>query len=268
MRYHLFVGFDSRELVAYQVCVRSLRARSGRTLTIEPVLEPHLRALGLYRRRHERRDGRLWDTLSEAPMSTEFALTRFLTPLLSRAHWAVFCDCDFLWRTDVRELLALADPRFAVMVVQHDYTPTDAVKMDGQIQLAYPRKNWSSLMLLNCRHPAHAPLPELVNKWAGRRLHGFEWLDDDLIGALPEVWNWLEGHSNPVLDPKAVHFTRGTPDLPGYHDVPYAEEWRRVRAQIDSAKGTDTRDLTIGPTARDRVHGGRRPLALTAIPHA
>jgi hypothetical protein len=57
-----------------------LRARSAGTLTIEPVLEPHLRALGLYRRRHERRDGRLWDTLSAAPMSTEFALTRFLVP--------------------------------------------------------------------------------------------------------------------------------------------------------------------------------------------
>jgi hypothetical protein len=104
--------------------------------------------------------------------------------------------------------------------------------MDGQIQLAYPRKNWSSLVLWNCLHPAHSVLPELVNTWTGRRLHGFEWLDDKLIGALPEAWNWLEGHSSPALDPKAVHFTRGTPDLPGYGEVAYAGEWHRVHAEI------------------------------------
>jgi hypothetical protein len=165
-------------------------------------------------------------------MSTEFALTRFLVPALCRAEWAVFCDCDFLWRTDIDELLALADPRYAVMVVQHDYTPVEQFKMDGQIQLTYPRKNWSSLVLWNCLHPAHSVLPELVNTWTGRRLHGFEWLDDKLIGALPEAWNWLEGHSSPALDPKAVHFTRGTPDLPGYEQVPYAGEWHRVHAEI------------------------------------
>lgn len=235
MKVQMFIGFDSREVAAYQVCVRSLRAHSEGAVDIKPIVEPDVRALGLYHRRHERRDGRLWDTLSAAPMSTEFALTRFLTPLLCSAEWAVFCDCDFLWRTDVRELLALADPRFAVMVVQHAYQPSESLKMDGQIQLAYPRKNWSSLMLWNCRHPAHAPLAELVNCWVGRRLHGFEWLADPLIGALPEAWNWLEGHSSPALEPKAVHFTRGTPDLPGYHDVPYADEWRRVHAQVDTA---------------------------------
>src|SRR5215207_1882203 len=105
MNYQIFVGFDSREVPAYQVCVQSLRERGGGVLAVEPVLEPHLRALGLYRRQHERRDGRLWDTVSAAPMSTEFALTRFLVPSLCRADWAVFCDCDFLWRSDVRELL-------------------------------------------------------------------------------------------------------------------------------------------------------------------
>jgi hypothetical protein len=161
-------------------------------------------------------------------MATEFAITRFLVPQLARADWAIFCDGDFLWRDDVARLAALADPRFAVMVVPHDYTPTEAVKMDGQIQTSYARKNWSSLMLWNCRHPAHAALPGLVNRWAGRRLHGFEWLDDREIGTLPEAWNWLEGHSRPAIDPRAVHFTRGTPDMAGYAGVDYADEWREV----------------------------------------
>jgi hypothetical protein len=102
--------------------------------------------------------------------------------------------------------------------------------MDGQLQTLYRRKNWSSLMLWNCRHPAHAVLPGLVQRWPGRRLHAFEWLEDGQIGPLPEAWNWLEGHSSPSLDPLAVHFTRGTPDMEGYAGIPYAEEWRRVLA--------------------------------------
>ena len=232
MTWQIFAGFDSRETAAYQVCVRSLQAHARATVAVEPLLEPHLRALGLYRRRHERRDGRLWDSLSAAPMSTEFALTRFLVPQVCSADWAVFCDCDFLWRADVHELLALADPRYAVMVVQHDYRPEPGTKMDGQLQLQYRRKNWSSLMLWNCRHPAHEQLSGLVNTWTGRRLHAFEWLEDAQIGSLPEAWNWLEGHSPSSLEPKAVHFTRGTPDMPGYEHVPYADEWRRVRDQI------------------------------------
>ena len=116
--------------------------------------------------------------------------------------------------------------------VKHAYDHVAGIKMDNQIQLAYPRKNWSSLVLWNCRHPAHAPLPDLVNTWTGRRLHAFGWLEDELIGSLPEAWNWLEGHSSPALEAKAVHFTRGTPDLPGYRDVAYASEWHRARMQV------------------------------------
>ena len=231
-----FFGFDPREVAAYQVCVQSLRARSRAVPRIHPLLEPHLRGLGLYRRRHERRDGRLWDTISGAPMATEFAITRFLTPVVASSEWAVFSDCDFLWRADVAELIGLADPRYAVMVVKHDYKPVEGTKMDGQIQTSYPRKNWSSLMLWNCRHPAHSVLPDLINTWTGRQLHGFGWLTDDLIGKLPPEWNWLEGHSSMELNPKAVHFTRGTPDMPGYENVPYADEWRAINAQFGSSE--------------------------------
>jgi hypothetical protein len=232
MRCEVFVGYDSREVAAYQVCVQSLRERGPRALPVTPLLLPHLRAAGVYRRRHERRDGRLWDVLSEAPMSTEFALTRFAVPQLASADWALFCDCDFLWRADVAGLLALADPRFAVMVVQHAQAVQEAVKMDGQVQLPYRRKNWSSLVLWNCRHPANAAVAEVLNVWPGRRLHAFDWLPDELIGALPEAWNWLEGHSSPAIDAKAAHFTRGTPDMAGYEDVRYADEWHAVRARV------------------------------------
>jgi hypothetical protein len=105
------------------------------------------------------------------------------------------------------------------MVVKHNYIP-HATKMDAQRNVIYARKNWSSLMLFNCAHPAIKALtPAVINNVHRDSLHGFMWLKDEHIGALPFEWNWLE------LQPKAVHFTDGTPDLPGYEAASYAPEW-------------------------------------------
>ena len=66
--------------------------------------------------------------------------------------------------------------------------------MDGAVQTAYPRKNWSSLMLFNCDHPSVKALtPEVVNRENGAYLHRLQWAEDSDIGALPVEWNWLEG---------------------------------------------------------------------------
>ena len=134
----VFVGYDRREVAAYQVCVASLIGRASIRLDIAPLLEPDLRARGLYRRPQEERGGQLWDAISAAPMSTEFALTRFLVPhLAGYGGWALFCDCDFLWRADVAELLALADPRYAVLCVKHDHQPAERdLILNGQLDAA------------------------------------------------------------------------------------------------------------------------------------
>lgn len=221
MPLRVFVGFDPREALAYRVCCASMRAHAAYPPQIVPLQLAQLRARGIYTRPHEQREGQWWDVISERPMSTEFALTRFLVPYLADFKgWALFCDCDFLWRDDVSKLFALADPKYAVMCVQHCYLP-GARKMDAQRNVAYPRKNWSSLMLFNCEHTANLALtPGLVNTRHRDYLHGMAWLLDSEIGALPFEWNWLE------LKPKAVHFTAGAPDMPGYENAAYAEEWR------------------------------------------
>jgi hypothetical protein len=78
-------------------------------------------------------------------------------------------------------------------------------------------------MLFNCGHIANSVLtPDAVNRVHRNALHGFAWLRDELIGALPFEWNWLQ------LEPRAVHFTAGTPDLPGYERAAYADEWWRM----------------------------------------
>ena len=80
--------------------------------------------------------------------STEFTFTRFLVPALANYKgWALFCDSDIVFLKDVKELFDQAEDKYAVMCVQHDYTPKPGIKMDGQKQTLYPRKNWSSMVL-------------------------------------------------------------------------------------------------------------------------
>lgn len=235
----VYIGFDAREVPAYQVAVRSLVERSSIRVEVVPLLLPHLQALGIYRRPHYRKDGVLWCAISDAPMSTEFANSRFFVHHLERrvhgrAGWALFVDGDFLFRDDVERLIVRADPRFAIMVAKHDQsTLRESVKMDGQPQTAYARKNWSSAMLWNLGHPAHERLTlDVLNTWPGRDLHAFRWLEDKEIGEFPISWNWLEGYSDPSINPRAVHFTRGIPLMPGYENAAYAGEWQETLARI------------------------------------
>lgn len=220
----LYVGYDSREDIAWQVCRHSVLQHASKPVDVTALKLPELRAQGIYTRP------------VDALGSTEFTFSRFLVPALAGYRgWAVFCDCDFLWFGDIADLFAQGQDRYAVMVVQHDYQPKEAVKMDGKPQAAYPRKNWSSLMLFNCGHPANATLtPEVVNRETGAFLHRFQWLADDQIGSLDTGWNWLEGwYPKPAKGtPQAVHYTRGGPWFENYQDVDYAQEWRDAAAEV------------------------------------
>ena len=126
--------------------------------------------------------------------------------------WAIFMDCDMLCRSDISALWDLRDERFAVMCVQHDHQPSETSKFLGETQSAYPKKNWSSLMLLNCSQ-CQALTPEYVNSASGLELHRFHWLDGDhAIGALPQRWNHLVGVQDPPADDVALlHWTLGGP---------------------------------------------------------
>ena len=228
--FDVYIGYDVREDRASRVCVASLLRRSSVPLRIHALEQSYLRAAGYYWRpwRTEAETyPQKYDMLDGRPFSTDFAFSRFLVPYIHRervgAGPALFVDCDFLFRADVAQLFALFDRTKTVQVVKHEYAPTEETKMDGVQQSTYRRKNWSSLMLFNCDR-ARLPL-SYVNGASGRHLHGFEWCADDSIGALPEAWNWLEGHSSPDIDPAAVHFTRGGPWFEDYTLVDYAEEW-------------------------------------------
>lgn len=231
MKKSVYIGFDPREAAAFAVAVQSAKLHMTARPAIRGLVLSELREAGLYWRRTARRyvpgyPPQLYDVISEAPMSTEFAISRFLVPYLAKEGWALFMDGDILVRGNLSRLFDLADSSKAVQVVKHRHEPLDGYKMDHQAQTSYPRKNWSSVMLFNVGHPANAALtPEFVNTATGRDLHRLSWLTDDLIGELPVEWNWLVGHSDPDVDPKVVHFTDGAPCMPGYAVQPFAGEW-------------------------------------------
>jgi hypothetical protein len=228
----VWVGWDSREANAAYVCCESLLAHSSIPVELFPVSSEiaGIRA-GMSRESHTVVDpmtgaSQSIDAIDGKPFSTTFSFSRFAVPALAnyREELVVFCDPDFLWRGDIADLIAEIDPDKAVSVVKHEHAPTDTHKMDGVAQTLYPRKNWSSLMVMRpdlCRELSARNLNTATGLW----LHTLAWTSDDDIGAIPERWNWLCGHSDVSIDPAVVHFTNGTPDMPGHEGEAYAEEW-------------------------------------------
>lgn len=218
----VFVGYDSREDIAWQVCRHSLLRHSDASITVVPLRQPALRELSLYERP------------VDVGASTEFSLTRFLTPFLAAQAqgWVIFCDCDFLFTTDIRNVLDDLDEKKAVYCVQHEYVPIHQVKMDGKRQATYPRKNWSSFMIFNCGHPDVRRLtPAVVNSASPAYLHRFEWVrDDNAIGALDLDWNFLEGeYPMPRTTPRVIHYTNGGPWFEQWQSCDFADLWLHER---------------------------------------
>lgn len=229
----IFIGWEMREAAAYAVARHSIRKHLSQPIPVKGLILEQMQEQGLYsrpiRRIPRQPEQQAWDIISDAPMSTSFAVSRFLTPHLAKSGWALFMDCDFLVRADLNELFDSLDPRFAVYCVKHDYRPKDGLKMDSQLQVAYARKLWSSFCVFNVNHPANKALTlEMINSVPGRDLHAFSWLKDVEIGDLGEEWNWIPNYSPTEIEPKAIHFTEGGPWFNAYSDVDFAEEWRRA----------------------------------------
>jgi hypothetical protein len=208
----VFIGYDRREDAAFSVLAHSIQRLASEPVSITPVMLSQLR--GVYRR-------------DVNPLqSTEFSFSRFLTPWLCGFEgWAIFMDNDMLVRDDIAGLWRLRDERYAVQVVKHNHVPKEDVKFLGRTQTKYEKKNWSSVMLMNCAR-CTALTPEYVNAASGLELHQFKWLEGDhLIGELPHRWNHLVDYD--PYDPAAalVHFTSGGPYFEEYRGCDYAQDW-------------------------------------------
>ena len=218
MTLDIFIGYDAREAVTYHVCVNSLIRQSTAPIAIHPLalncVAPHY-------------------TEQVGGASNTFNRSRFLVPLLKNFQgWAIYMDSDCLALTDIHELKKLADPNYAVQVVQHDYQTCSPKKYLNNPNLNYPRKNWSSVVLWNC---AHEKNQQLTSDYVGTApisdLHTFSWLNNSDIGKLAPAWNWLVGEYPTTNEAKLLHYTLGAPCFKEYADTDTAESWHSERTR-------------------------------------
>jgi lipopolysaccharide biosynthesis glycosyltransferase len=220
----IFVGYDSREAVAYHVLSHSILSRASEPVEIAPLMLSQLKKV-------------FWRE-SHPLQSTDFSFSRFLVPLLCEYQgWALFCDSDMLMLDDVASVWAERDENFAVQVVKHDHKPSESKKFLDQSQSKYEKKNWSSVMLFNNAR-CKALTTDYVNTATGLELHQFKWLkDDSLIGDLPARWNHLVDYDPelPQDDVSFLHYTEGGPYFDAYKNCGYADLWFTERDKVNHA---------------------------------
>lgn len=209
----VFIGFDSKEEIAFHVLCSSIIRRASQPVEIIPIMLSALKGV--------------FDRERNSLQSTEFSFSRFLAPYLSGYEgWSIFMDCDMLVLDDIANLWALRDDKYAVMCVHHNHVPSSDQKFLNQTQTKYERKNWSSVMLMN-NAKCKALTPEYVETATGLDLHRFRWLNDHEIGEIPQRWNHLVDY-NPNVDIKDIsnlHFTEGGPYFDEYKNCSYADLW-------------------------------------------
>lgn len=214
---NLFCGYDDREAQGFHVFASSVIRQASRPVALIP-----LASLGL------------------PHGSNAFTLSRFLIPWLMgfKGH-AIFADAsDMLMLADVSTLDMAFDPRMAVQVVKHaDYQTRNPVKYIGTPMQAvnrdYPRKNWASLMLINCEHPAWRDLrPHTIAESKPLDLLQLRFCADSEIGELPDCWNRLADEGQPVAGARLLHWTAGIPGFECYRNAPGAEYWHAEAQEI------------------------------------
>ena len=208
----VFIGYDTRETVAFHVCANSIIRHASQPVSIVPLA---LNLLSDYTETHT--DG-----------SNSFTYSRFLVPhLMNYQGHAIYLDGDMVVLEDIANLYTLASDNHAVQVVKHNYTTARSTKYLGAKNENYPRKNWSSVILWNCAHDSNRLLtPKYIEKNTGAHLHRFSWLQDTELGELPVEWNWLPDEFGVNSQAKLLHYTLGTPCFDEFSKGPQAHLWQ------------------------------------------
>jgi hypothetical protein len=214
----VFTGYDAREAIGWHVFVHSLLRHASQPVAVHRV-----------------------DNCGVQQGTNAFTFSRFLVPWLAGFQGrAIFADAaDMLCQTDIALLDALFDQSKAVQVVRHQYQTRNPRKYLGTSMeadnLDYDRKNWASLMLINCGHPAWRwSSPGAVECMRPLAMLQFGFLRDCEIGSLPPEWNVLADESQPTDGAKILHWTAGIPAFPRYADAPGADLWQAERARMEA----------------------------------
>jgi hypothetical protein len=215
--FKIFIGYDPREKIAFHVLSQSIIEHSSIPVSISPINLNNLKKF--YKRKKRVKD------------STEFSISRFLTPYLSDYKgYSLFVDCDFIIRDDVAKLLRIvkSDPKKVLWCVKHNYIPKNKIKFLNEEQLIYSKKNWSSFVIYNNKK-CNILTPTFIEKANGLYLHQFRWTKDHLIGSLPKEWNILVGEQKIPKNFKSLHYTVGGPYFKKYRKSLASNFWFKYK---------------------------------------
>ena len=183
----IFIGYDSRQPLSYNVLQHSIISKSSAPVSIAPLVIEQLpiKRTGL----------------------TPFTYSRFLVPYLcDYKGWALFLDADIILNDDVANLFNLVDENFSVMVSKNK------IKFE-----------WSSVILFNCEK-CTVLTPEFIE--TSENLHNMKWAHEIEIGELPAKWNHLVGYdAKPEETPSLIHYTQGMPVYRQTETCDYSREW-------------------------------------------
>ena len=212
---NIYIGYDSRHTSVAELnkkCLESsiiFGAGSGETYNQMDKWVPEIKFLDISKIPEYTRD--------YANQSTEFTYSRFLIPYLENYEgFSIFLDDDILFTESILPMFYFLDLEDAVACIQYDFDKYVDTKFNGEKNVSYPKKLWSSLMIFNNAHEDCKKLtPEIVNTESGKYLHQFEWTDK--ISEIPDWYVFTEGHDTKETNwrPSAYHYTRGGPWIEG-----------------------------------------------------
>lgn len=216
---NIFIGYDQREITAYHVLVQSIIKYSTIPLSFTPLNLKNLK--NIYKRKKGPKD------------STEFSISRFLTPYLSGFKgYSIYMDCDMILTDDIAKVLQIIKKKqYHVWCVKHKHLVKNNKKFLNEKQLNYPKKNWSSFMVFNNSKCKILTLKK-VEESNGLYLHQFKWVNDKKIGSLPLTWNTLSGYNKITKKTKNIHFTEGGPYFKKYKNSKGANIWFKIKKEI------------------------------------
>lgn len=153
----VFVGYDPRQPIAFNVLQHSIHRHSKQPVAVIPLI------------------------LGQLPIKrrglTEFTYSRFLVPYLSGyTYQSVFTDADVVVRANIAELFDCIDLTCSVQVMQEQ-----------------AKFEWASVMLFN-NHKCQKLTPEFIDDEANP-LFDLAWANK--VGTLPAEWNHCVGYTEP-----------------------------------------------------------------------
>jgi len=208
--FRVYVGFDPRQPLAYNVLQSSIQRHTKEQVAVIP-----LKLDGLPTKRRG---------------LTEFTYSRFLVPFLSGyTYQSVFMDADIVVKADIAELFKCIDLTCSVQVMQEQ-----------------ARFEWASVMLFN-NHKCRKLTPEFVDD-AANPLLDLAWAEK--VGTLPQEWNHCVGYAEPshaklyhfTQGVPVWYETRGLPEddvwLAEYDEMRKSCGWKELMGRSVHAKPT------------------------------